>query len=379
MRDQVLETAAPVPFLDLGLIHRPLKAEIVEEIEELIESGAFTNGPQVHEFEEAFAAYCGSRDCVGVASGLDALRLALIAAGIEPGDEVVVQANTFVATLEAITQAGGHPVVVDATDDDLNIDVEAAEAALTPRTRFVMPTHLYGQLSNMRALHALVERRRVTVIEDACQAHGASRDGIAAGTVGLAGAFSFYPGKNLGAFGDAGALVTSDEGIGERMRALREHGQRRKYVHDVEGYTARLDTIQALVLLRKLPYLDRWNEERRTAASAYQERLAGLGDLRLPPVPNGSEPVWHVYVVRTGDPERLAVFLRERGIGTGRHYPDPVHLSPAYTWLGHRRGEFPVSEDLGAHCLSLPIFPGITETQVDSVVTAIQDYFRSAG
>ncbi len=163
------------------------------------------------------------------------------------------------------------------------------------------------------------------------------------------------------------------------MRALREHGQRRKYVHDVEGYTARLDTIQALVLLRKLPYLDGWNEDRRAAARAYSERLAGVGDLRLPPVPDGSEPVWHLYVVRTGDPEGLAVFLRERGIGTGRHYPDPVHLSPAYAWLGHRRGEFPVSEDLGATCLSLPIFPGMTETQVDSVVAAIQDYFTSAG
>jgi dTDP-4-amino-4,6-dideoxygalactose transaminase len=379
MRDQVLETAAPVPFLDLGLVHRPLKADILEEIDELIETGAFTNGPQVGEFEAAFAAYCGSRDCVGVASGLDALRLALIAADIQPGDEVVVQANTFVATLEAITQAGGRPVVVDASEADLNIDVDAVEAALTPRTRFLMPTHLYGQLADMRSIRRLVERRRLTVIEDACQAHGASRDGIAAGTAGLAGAFSFYPGKNLGAFGDAGALVTSDESIGERMRALREHGQRRKYVHDVEGYTARLDTIQALVLLRKLPYLDDWNDDRRAAARAYSEQLAGVGDLRLPPVAAGSEPVWHLYVVRTADPEGLAVFLRERGIGTGRHYPDPVHLSPAYAWLGHRGGEFPVSEDLGATCLSLPIFPGMTETQVDRVVAAIQDYFTSAG
>jgi dTDP-3-amino-3,4,6-trideoxy-alpha-D-glucose transaminase len=379
MRDSVLETAAPVPFLDLGLIHRALKDEILEEIGQLIETGAFTNGPQVREFEEAFAAYCGARDCVGLASGLDALRLALLAAGIEPGDEVVVQANTFVATLEAVTQAGGRPVVVDAAESDLNIDVDAVESALTPRTRFLMPTDLYGQLADMRALTELAERRGLTVVEDACQAHGASRDGIAAGTAGLAGAFSFYPGKNLGAFGDAGALVTSDEALGERMRALREHGQRRKYVHELEGYTARLDTIQAIALLRKLPHLDGWNDDRRAAARMYAERLVGVGDLRLPPVPAGSEPVWHVYVVRTADPEGLAVFLRERGIGTGRHYPDPVHLSPAYAWLGHRKGEFPVSEDLGASCLSLPIFPGMTEAQVDSVVAAIQDYFSRAG
>ena len=379
MRDSVLKTTSAVPFLDLGLIHRPLTGEILAEIEELIESGAFTNGPQVRGFEEAFAAYCGSRDCVGLASGLDALRLALLAAGIEPGDEVVVQANTFVATLEAVTQAGGRPVVVDASEQDLNIDVDAVEAALTPRTRFLMPTDLYGQLADMRRLGELAARRGLMVVEDACQAHGARRDGISAGTAGLAGAFSFYPGKNLGAFGDAGALVTSDEELGERMRALREHGQRRKYVHDLEGYTARLDTIQALVLLRKLPYLEGWNEERRTAARAYSERLDGVGDLRLPPVPAGSDPVWHVYVIRTADPEGLAVFLRERGIGTGRHYPDPVHLSPAYAWLGHRKGEFPVAEDAGASVLSLPIFPGMSESQIDSVVAAIQDYFTGAG
>ena len=376
MADQRLREAAPsVPFLDLGLLHRDLKAEIVEEIAELVDSSAFTNGPQVREFEAAFASYCGTGHCVGLASGLDALRLGLQATGLEPGDEVVVAANTFVATLEAVTQAGGRPVVVDASESDYNIDAGAVEAALTERTRFLMPTHLYGQLADMRALAELAERHDLQILEDACQAHGASRDGIAAGTAGVANAFSFYPGKNLGAFGDAGALVTDDESLVSVVRSLREHGQTRKYVHELEGWTARLDTIQAIVLLRKLPLLDRWNGERRAVAAKYQERLAGVGDLRLPPVPEGSEPVWHIYAIRTSAPEELAGFLRERGIGTGRHYPDPVHLSPAYAWLGHRRGEFPVAEAIAAEQLSLPMFPGMTEPQVDAVVAAIGDYF----
>lgn len=371
----VVETVPSVPFLDLGLIHRDLKSEIVEEIAELVDSSAFTNGPQVRQFEAAFAAYCGTRDAIGLASGLDALRLSLQAAGIEPGDEVIVAANTFVATLEAVTQAGGKPVVVDATEEDYNLDPVAAEAAIGGRTRFLMPTHLYGQLADMRALSAISGRRAVPIVEDACQAHGASRDGIGAGTAGLAAAFSFYPGKNLGAFGDAGALVTDEEVLAEAMRALREHGQRRKYVHDLEGWTARLDTVQAIVLLRKLPHLDRWNAERREVAAAYGERLAGLGDLRLPPVPAGSEPVWHIYAIRTAKPDELAGFLRERGVGSGRHYPDPVHLSPAYAWLGHRRGEFPVAEAIASEELSLPMFPGMTEPQVDAVVAAVAGYF----
>ena len=374
---RLLEAAPSVPFLDLGLLHRDLKAEIVEEIAELVDSSAFTNGPQVREFEAAFAAYCGTEHCVGLASGLDALRLGLQASGLEAGDEVVVAASTFVATLEAVTQAGGRPVVVDATDEDYNLDPADVEAVLTERTRFLMPTHLYGQLADMRALLEIAERHDLTILEDACQAHGASRDGIAAGTAGHANAFSFYPGKNLGAFGDAGALVTDDEQLAALVRALREHGQTRKYVHEFEGWTARLDTIQAIVLQRKLPLLDRWNGERRAVAAKYDERLAGTGDLRLPPVPEGSEPVWHIYAIRTTAPEELAGFLRERGIGTGRHYPDPVHLAPAYAFLGHQRGEFPVAEALASEVLSLPMFPGMTEQQVDTVVAAVGDYFRS--
>jgi dTDP-4-amino-4,6-dideoxygalactose transaminase len=373
---QPVVVTEPVPFLDLGLTHAPLKEHIVVGIAELIDTGAFTNGPQVAEFERKFAGYCGTHFCVGVASGLDALRLALLAADIESGDEVVVPANTFAATLEAVTQAGGVPVVADVGETDYNLDVAAANAALSPRTRFVLPVHLYGQMADMQALASLAESRGLTIIEDACQAHGAERDGLRAGAGGKAGAFSFYPAKNLGAMGDAGALVTDNAEIDSRVRALREHGQRRKYVHELEGYTARLDTIQALVLLCKLPHLDRWNEERRRAASFYDEALEGIGDLRRPPVPAGSRPVRHLYPVRTKEAEALADFLAGRGIGTGRHYPEPPHLSGAYARLGYRRGSFPVAEALADELLSLPIFPGISETQLESVVAATRDFFR---
>ena len=371
-----MPTRTAVPFLDLSPSHDPLREDLLEAIEALIESNAFTNGPAVAEFEAEFASYCGADFCVGVASGLDALRLALLAERIAPGDEVIVPANTFVATLEAVTQAGGNPVVVDVTEDDYNIDPEAVDAALSERTRFVLPVHLYGQLADMRELQSRAQKWGTPLIEDACQAHGATRDGIRAGAGGAAAAFSFYPAKNLGAFGDAGALVSSDEKLAERVRALREHGQRVKYRHDHEGYTARLDTIQALVLSKKLPRLDAWNEERRAVARFYNAHLDGIGDLRLPPVPEGSEPVWHLYEVRTAHPERLSDFLRRRNIGSGRHYPQAVHLSPAYQSLGYRRGQFPVAEALAEELLSLPIFPGMTDEQLEALVEAVTDYFR---
>jgi dTDP-4-amino-4,6-dideoxygalactose transaminase len=368
-------TRTDVPFLDLWPAHAALKDALVSDLAELIDSGAFTNGPDVAAFEREFAAWCGVEECVGLGSGLDALRLGLVAAGLEQGDEVLVPANTFVASLEAVTQAGGRPVLVDASEQDLNIDVAAARRAVGPRTRFLLPVHLYGQLADLRALETLASECGLGIVEDACQAHGARRDGLAPGMVGAAAAYSFYPGKNLGAFGDAGALVTADDGLAERVRALRQHGQRRKYVHDWEGWTARLDTIQALVLRRKLPLLDGWNGERRAAAACYDAALTGVGDLVLPPVPAGSEPVWHLYVVRTAAPEALGEHLRARGIATGRHYPTPAHLAPAYAWLGHGRGDFPVTELLAERCLSLPLFPGIAADQLDAVVEAVRDFF----
>jgi len=367
-----------VPFLDLHAIHDGLKADLLEAMSALIDAGDFTNGPAVAEFEQAFAEYCGTTLAIGLASGLDAVRLALIAAGLEAGDEVIVPANTFVATLEAVTQAGGRPVVVDMSEEDWNLDVALAEAAVTDRTRFVVPVHLYGQLADMRALEELAQRRGLQIVEDACQAHGAERDGVRAGASGRAAAFSFYPGKNLGAFGDAGALTTSDEQLAVKIRALREHGQTAKYVHDLEGYTARLDTIQAIVLLRKLAELDAWNAQRTEIASHYLRALCEVGDLELPPVAPGSEPVWHLFVVRTADPVSLGTFLRERGIGTGRHYPQPVHLTGAYRSLGYEPGTFPLAERHAERVLSLPIFPGMSIEQADAVVTATRTFFERA-
>lgn len=378
MSDRSTAVETHVPFVDLVPVHEPIKEDVLADVAALIDANAYVNGPQVRELEEAFAAYCGRLDCVGVASGLDALRLGLLAAGLRRGDEVIVPANTFVATVEAVSQAGGRPVLADVTEQDYNLDPAAAEAAITPRTRFLLPVHLYGQLADVGALGALARGRGLSVLEDACQAHGAERDGVRAGAFGLAAAFSFYPGKNLGAMGDAGALVTSDAELAARMRALREHGQREKYRHELEGWTARLDTIQALVLLRKLPLLDDWNEQRRAAAAFYSEHLAGVGDLVLPPVPDGSEPVWHLYVVRTADPVALASHLAGRSIATGRHYPEPPHLSGAYSGLGYGPGAFPVTERLARESLSLPVYPGIRGDQLEAVVEGVRGFFGDA-
>jgi dTDP-4-amino-4,6-dideoxygalactose transaminase len=329
----------------------------------------------VREFERSFAAYCGRHYCVGVANGTDALRLALLAAGISPGDEVIVPANTFIATFEAVTQAGGLPVPVDVTESDYNLDPEAVEEALTERTAFILPVHLYGQLANMAPLERLAERAGARILEDACQAHGARRDGRHAGGVGIAAAFSFYPGKNLGAIGDAGAIVLDDPVLAGKLRALREHGQHEKYRHAYEGFTSRLDTVQALVLLRKLPLLDAWNGERQAAAAFYRRALAGIGDLGLPPVPPGSDPVWHLFAVRTAQRDELASFLRTRGIGIGIHYPEPPHLSAAYARLGYGPGDFPVTEALAGELLSLPMYPGISDAQLETVVDSVAAHF----
>jgi dTDP-4-amino-4,6-dideoxygalactose transaminase len=370
--------AAPaVPFLDLEPpLADGVREAILADVAELLQTHAYTNGPQVAAFEEAFARYVGVRSCIGVASGLDALRLALLARGLGPGDEVLVPAHTFVATFEAVSQAGAVPVPVDVSEDDFGLDVDAAAAAAGPRTRALVPVHLYGLPAPLARLRELSGSYGLGLLEDACQAQGAERDGLRAGAVGFAGAFSFYPSKNLGAAGDAGAVVTDDADVAEAVRALREHGQSRKYVHVREGYTARLDTIQAVVLLRKLPHLERWNEERRAAARFYGQALDGVGDLVLPREPPGARHVWHLYVARTRYRDRLVEHLRERGIGTGLHYPEPPHLSAAYAHLGYGRGAFPVAERLAAEVVSLPIFPGISRAQLESVVAGVRDFYR---
>lgn len=367
--------AQPVWFLDLEPSHAPLKDAILSDIADVIDSGAFVNGPAVAAFEERFAEYCGTSECVGVASGLDALRLALLALNVGAGAEVLVPAHTFVATFEAVSQAGAVPVPVEIGESDYGLDMAAASAAVTDRTSCILPVHLYGQVVDVAPMAELAARHDLLILEDACQAHGAERDGRRAGAVGAAAAFSFYPGKNLGAMGDAGALTTNDASLARRVRALREHGQAQKYHHEVPGYTSRLDTLQAAILLRKLPLLEGWNAERRAAAAYYSGQLAGVGDLRLPATAPGSDPVWHLYVIRTARPEELAAFLAARGIGTGRHYPEPPHLSGAYRHLGYREGAFPVAEALAREALSLPIYPGVAEQRLDAVVQEIRAFF----
>ncbi|MDP9223107.1 MAG: DegT/DnrJ/EryC1/StrS family aminotransferase [Actinomycetota bacterium] len=368
-------TGRTIPFVDLSHVNAAVERDVLADAATIIASGEFTNGPHVERFEDAFAAFCCARACVGVASGLDGLRLALIAAGVKAGDEVIVPAQTFIATFEAVSQAGARPVVTDVSEDDYNLDPDAAAAVVSPRTRCILPVHLYGQMADMRRLGQLAARRGLSLVEDACQAHGATRDELRPGEAAAAAAFSFYPTKNLGAMGDAGALITDDFALAECARSLRQHGERVRYVSERIGYTARLDTLQAAVLLRKLPLLVEWNRQRRESADFYAAALENIGDLRCLPVPPGSRPVWHLYPLRTAHGEPLAAFLAERGIHTGRHYPQPPHLSPAYASLGYRRGEFPVAESLAAESLSLPIFPGISEHQLVWVTDSVRQYF----
>jgi dTDP-4-amino-4,6-dideoxygalactose transaminase len=371
----VAARAIRVPFVDLEHVNVPLRDDFLAGFSSLLERGSFIGGSEVEWFEGAFAAYCGSALCVGTSSGLDALRLGLIAAGLESGDEVIVPANTFIATFEAIAQAGGTPVAVDVSEVDYNLDVEAAAAAVTHRTTFLLPVHLYGQMADMRAIRRLADRHALLVLEDACQAHGAERDGLRAGSCGTAAAFSFYPTKNLGALGDAGALVTDDDTIADLARALRQHGEVEKYRSLRPGYTARLDTLQALVLSCKLPLLDDWNRERAEAATFYDVALAGVGDLQLPPRAEGSTPVWHLYVVRSARRDELMAHLANEGIATGRHYPEPPHLSDAFSHLAGGVGSFPIAERLADELLSLPLFPGIEPEQLETVVEAIRAFF----
>jgi dTDP-4-amino-4,6-dideoxygalactose transaminase len=363
-----------VPFVDLCRQHAAMRAEIDTAVAEAISSSQFLGGRFVDEFESAFAAFCGARHCVAVSSGFDALLYALRAT-IAPGDEVIVPGATFVATYEAVAHAGGTIRAVDIDTVDYTLDPDAVEAALSPRTRVLLPVHLYGQLADMSRLNAIAAREGIALLEDACQAHGAARDGFRAGSSARGAGFSFYPSKNLGALGDAGAFVTDEPELAAAVKALRSHGQPPGGGHETVGFTGRIDALQAALLAAKLRHLADWNAARADAAGLYRSTLEGIGDLVLPR-PRG-EHVWHLYVIRTADPDGLQRFLAQRGIESRRHYERPPHLEEAFAFLGLGPGSLPAAERLSREALSLPIFPGISEAEIEQTCEAVRSYFST--
>jgi dTDP-3-amino-3,4,6-trideoxy-alpha-D-glucose transaminase len=363
--------AEEVPFLDVRAAGDELRAELDAAYRRVMDSGRYVLGPEVEAFEQEFAAACGARQCVAVGSGLDALLLMLKAAGVGPGDEVLVPAWTFVATWLAVTHTGARPVPVEPDESTFNLDPRRLAAACTRRTRAILAVHLYGLPAEMDALRRFAESRGLLLFEDAAQAHGARYHGHRTGALADAAAFSFYPSKNLGAFGDAGAVVTSDEPLAERVRCLRNYGQSEKHVTLEAGHNSRLDPLQAAFLRVRLARLDEWNRRRSAAAAFYLGGLAGKPALLLPAVPPGLEPAWHLFVVRHAERDRLAQRLALRGIRTGLHYPVPPHLSPAYAGAGRGRGSLPVAEALAASVLSLPMGPHLSAEHTQRVVEAL--------
>jgi dTDP-4-amino-4,6-dideoxygalactose transaminase len=352
-----------VPFVDLQAQYKSVKDEIDVAIARVLDNASFILGREVEAFEAAFAEYVGARFCIGLNSGTAAIQLAVTACGLGAGDEVIVPANTFFATAEAVSTASATPVFVDAHPISYNLDVSKIEAAITERTRAIIPVHLYGQAADLDSIFSLAERHNLIVIEDAAQAHGSKYKGRRVGALGRAGCFSFYPGKNLGAYGEGGAVVTNDEEVARRVRLLRDHGSERKYTHEIVGYNFRLEGIQGAVLSVKLSHLDRWNELRREHAARYRELLRE-SDLRLPIEMPYAEHVYHLYVVQSERRDALQQTLSESGVQTGIHYPIPIHLQPAYASLNYRRGDFPEAEGQAARVLSLPMFPELTDEQI---------------
>jgi dTDP-4-amino-4,6-dideoxygalactose transaminase len=391
-----------IPFLDLVSLHAELKDELMAVVSSALDTAGFIGGPMVQGFEEDFAKFCGTEHCVGVGSGTDALRFALIAAGVGPGDAVVTVPNTFIATTEAISQAGARPVFVDVDEGTYNMDPEKLQEYLEEqcdldqttgklvdrrsKTRViaVVPVHLYGQMADMDPIMELAGKHGLIVIEDACQAHGAeyfSRKESRwrkAGSMGLAAAFSFYPGKNLGACGEAGAVTSNDGELARKMRMLRDHGQSQKYYHQVEGYNGRLDAVQAGMLRVKLRHLPEWNELRREAASTYRE-LINAAEIRaeLPFSPSWSRTVYHLFVVRVQNRDELIAHLGNAGIGTGIHYPIPLHLQNAYRQLGYKAGDMPITESAAKEVISLPQYPGLDRNQIKRVVDTLLSHSLS--
>ncbi len=361
-----------VPFLDLKGQYQSIREDVARAINEVLESTAFAGGPFVARFESEFAPYCGVRHAVGMGNGTDAIWLALLGLGVGPGDEVITVPSTFIATAEAISFCGAKPVFVDIEDRTYTMAAAGLERAITPRTKAIIPVHLFGQTADMDAILEIATRRKIPVIEDACQAHGAEYRGRRAGSLGIAGCFSFYPGKNLGAYGEAGATVTNDDGLARRMQVLRDHGQPQKYYHTVIGWNARMDGIQGAILSVKLKLLDSWNDSRRAHARRYRELLSGLPGVVLPEEASYGKHVFHVYAVRVKDRDRVMKALTERGVGCGIHYPVPLHLQEAYRSLGLSAGAFPVAERCAAEFLSLPMYPELTSEQVEYVAGSLR-------
>ena len=361
-----------IPLVDLSAQHAAVAAEVAEGWRDVLARTAFIGGPQIASFESDYAAFIGVSHCVGVANGTDAIEIALRALDVGMGDECILPANTFIATAEAVSRAGATPVLVDCSDDDTYlIDTDAAAAAVTKRTRAIIPVHLYGQAAPVERLMPLAEESGARIVEDAAQSQGAHRNGTAAGALGHVAATSFYPGKNLGAYGDAGAVLTGADDIARRVRIIADHGSPRKYEHELLGFNSRLDTLQAVVLSAKLRRLDGWNAARRAAAARYDALLSGRAEVVLPRTLAGNEHVWHLYVVRVPGRDRVLKELHAAGIGAGIHYPVPIHLTAAFADLGHSRGSFPVAERTAGDLLSLPLFPEITADQQEQVVSVL--------
>ncbi|MFN6463084.1 MAG: DegT/DnrJ/EryC1/StrS family aminotransferase [Nostoc sp. DedVER02] len=370
--------AIRVPFVDLKLLHEPIQTQLQNAIQSVLEQGDFILGQALSDFEAAFAAVSGAAYGVGVASGTDAIALGLQACNIGAGDEVILPANTFIATLIGVIRAGAKPILVDCDPQTALIDLETAAKAITPQTKAIIPVHLYGQMVSPRELINFADTYKLLIFEDAAQAHLAQRDGYYAGSVGIAAAFSFYPSKNLGAFGDGGMLLTRDADVAQKMVRLRNYGASQKYFHTEPGTNSRLDTLQAAILQQKLPHLPQWNRDRLTIAQQYDSELAPLANTGIIPIQNQSDTghVYHLYVIKIDDScpierQQLQEKLTTVGIQTGIHYPIPCHLQPALTNLGYQPGDFPQAEKLSQQILSLPMYPGLSSSQVKEVVAAI--------
>ncbi len=361
-----------VPFLDLRAAYDELRVQIDESVSRVLRSGWYILGSEVSEFEQEYASYCGASHCVGVGNGLEALHLGLLALGVGPGDEVIVPAHTYIATWLAVSQCGAIPVAVEPNDSTYNIDADAIASVVTSRTKAIVPVHMYGQPADLDAIAGVALEHGLPVLEDAAQAHGARYKGERIGSHGNVVAWSFYPGKNLGAMGDGGAVTTDDAEIAERIRSLGNYGSQKKYVHDYRGFNSRLDPIQASVLRVKLKYLEEWNRRRSDAASAYLKNLADI-DLVLPTVPAWAEPVWHLFVIRHARRDTLSAQLKDAGIGSLVHYPIPPYLQRAYADFDSCESDFPISTRMSEEVLSLPIGPHLSAEQVDEVISILRE------